>query len=232
MTPRYVPNKPVEFPSTRSYLVDFTDVAQWSSALKTKAWELTRDKVGATAELSAVIEENGHSHPFSVKSYFCCRVCLQRYDVSWQRPHISNWDDEFIHFVFSFLVVVFLLFFFQVSFVQLSAVDCVVHMHLTHYFSQWLITIVNIGSRKKLPSSPCVIRPCFPSPPDDWSRPIRPKDNHLLSTDIDTHEHTGCCLGCAALISYGRVFTEGVPLRSPSSSHRAIVVSYLLVHSD
>ena len=37
LAPRCVPNKPVEFPSTRSYLVDFTGVAQWSSALKTKA---------------------------------------------------------------------------------------------------------------------------------------------------------------------------------------------------
>ena len=32
--PRCVPNKPVEFPSTRSYLVDCTGVAQRSSALR------------------------------------------------------------------------------------------------------------------------------------------------------------------------------------------------------
>ena len=70
LAPRCVPNKPVEFPSTRPYLVDFTDVAQWSSAKKMKVWELTRDKVGATAEHSAVVEGNGPSHPSSVKAYF------------------------------------------------------------------------------------------------------------------------------------------------------------------
>ena len=32
--------------------------------------ELSRDKVGATAELVAVVEVNGHSHPCSVKAYF------------------------------------------------------------------------------------------------------------------------------------------------------------------
>ena len=34
LAPRCVPNRPVEFPSTRSYLVDCTGVAQWSSALE------------------------------------------------------------------------------------------------------------------------------------------------------------------------------------------------------
>ena len=34
LTPRCVPNRPVEFPSTRSHLVDCTGVAQWSSALE------------------------------------------------------------------------------------------------------------------------------------------------------------------------------------------------------
>ena len=33
---RCVLNKPVDFPSTRPYLVDYTGVAQWSSALKMK----------------------------------------------------------------------------------------------------------------------------------------------------------------------------------------------------
>ena len=31
---------------------------------------MTRDKVGATAELSTVVEANGHSHPSSVRAYF------------------------------------------------------------------------------------------------------------------------------------------------------------------
>ena len=42
-----------------------------------KAWELTRDKIGATAELSAVVDENGHSHPRTVKAYFAV-VCTFR----------------------------------------------------------------------------------------------------------------------------------------------------------
>ena len=70
LAPRCVPNKLVEFLLTLSYLVYCTDVAQWSSALMVKARELARDKVGATAELSAVVEGNEHSRPCSVKSYF------------------------------------------------------------------------------------------------------------------------------------------------------------------
>ena len=58
-----------------------TGVVQWSSALKMKVWKLTRDKFGVTAELSAVVEENGYSHPSSVKAYFCCTLCLQRYGM-------------------------------------------------------------------------------------------------------------------------------------------------------
>ena len=38
---------------------------------------MSRDKVGATAELSAVVEENGHSHPCPVKAYFVV-VCAFR----------------------------------------------------------------------------------------------------------------------------------------------------------
>ena len=34
LTPHCVPNRPVEFSSTRSYLVDCSGVAQWSSALE------------------------------------------------------------------------------------------------------------------------------------------------------------------------------------------------------
>ena len=43
-----------------------------------KARGLTRDKVGVTAEPSAVVDENGHSHPCSVMAYFCCGVYLFR----------------------------------------------------------------------------------------------------------------------------------------------------------
>ena len=35
-----------------------------------KARELTRDNVGINAELSAVVDVNGYSHPCSVKAYF------------------------------------------------------------------------------------------------------------------------------------------------------------------
>ena len=38
---------------------------------------MTRDKFGVTADVSAVVEVNGHS-PWSV---FCCIVCLQRFNV-------------------------------------------------------------------------------------------------------------------------------------------------------
>ena len=42
-----------------------------------KARELTRDNIGVTAELSAVVDVNGHSHPCSVKAYFAV-VCAFR----------------------------------------------------------------------------------------------------------------------------------------------------------
>ena len=47
-----------------------------------KARGSTRDKLGVTAELPAVVEEKGHLHPSSVNACFCCKVCLQRYVVS------------------------------------------------------------------------------------------------------------------------------------------------------
>ena len=51
------------------------------------------------------------------------------------------------------------LFFFQFSFQQ-STAQCTSTQTVTDH-----IVIVKIGSRKKLPSSPCDIRPCSPSPP-------------------------------------------------------------------
>ena len=42
-----------------------------------KARELTRDNVGVAAELSAVVDVNGHLHPSSVKAYFVV-VCAFR----------------------------------------------------------------------------------------------------------------------------------------------------------
>ena len=51
----------MEFLSTRPYLVDCTGVVVWSSALKVQVRELTRDKLGITADVSAVVEVNGHS---------------------------------------------------------------------------------------------------------------------------------------------------------------------------
>ena len=39
---------------------------------------MTRDTLGVAADVSAVVEVNGHS-PWSV---FCCNVCLQRFGVS------------------------------------------------------------------------------------------------------------------------------------------------------
>ena len=42
-----------------------------------KARGLTRDKVGVTAELSAVVDENGHSHPCSVKAYFAVECAFR-----------------------------------------------------------------------------------------------------------------------------------------------------------
>ena len=41
LAPRCVPNKLVEFPITRPYLVDCTGVAQWSSALKVRSVKLS-----------------------------------------------------------------------------------------------------------------------------------------------------------------------------------------------
>ena len=67
--------------------------------------------------------------------------------------------------------------FFQVSFVSplrsAHATDTFFTM-IDHRCQHWL--------KKKLPLSPCVIQPCFPSPPGDGSRPIRPKSNPLVQS--------------------------------------------------
>ena len=43
-----------------------------------KARGLTRDKLGVTAELPAVVEENGHLHPSSLKACFFAVKCVFR----------------------------------------------------------------------------------------------------------------------------------------------------------
>ena len=59
--PRYVLNKPVGSLSTLRYLVHCTGVVVCCSPLKVQVRELTRDKLGITADVSAVVEVNGHS---------------------------------------------------------------------------------------------------------------------------------------------------------------------------
>ena len=58
---RRVLHKPVEFLSTRRNLVDCTGVVESSSALKVQVLELTLDTLGVAADVSAVVEVNGHS---------------------------------------------------------------------------------------------------------------------------------------------------------------------------
>ena len=124
--------------------------------------ELTRDKVGATAELSAVVEEKGHSHPSSVKAYFAVE-CVFRGMVFHESGLTSRIEMMSpVHFVFlslwlfSFRSV---LFSFQQSTAQYTCTHPIILTLTDHHCQLWL--------KKKLPSSPCVIRPCFPSPPDD-----------------------------------------------------------------
>ena len=62
MVPRCVLNKPVEFLSTRRYLVDCTGVVVWEQRFEGASVRVeTRDTLGVAADVSAVVEVNGHS---------------------------------------------------------------------------------------------------------------------------------------------------------------------------
>ena len=76
---------------------------------------------------------------------------------------------------------------FPVSLVFISVQFSAVHCAQTN--RNWLMTIINIGSRKTVSPSPCVIRPCprYTSPPDDWLPGRSTIHFFLCRTTDDTH---------------------------------------------
>ena len=136
-----------------------------------KVWELTRDMVGATAELSAVVEENGHPHPCSVEAYFAV-VCAFRGMVflhdfeSMHDSGLSSWMEMMSSFTcFSFS---------SVSSVFSSSR---VHLQPTHdhdndfsYFGSRESTHRHSVSSSHVPFVRLELR---------WARPTRPKFNPL-----------------------------------------------------
>ena len=114
---------------------NLSDVVQWSIALMVKARELTRDNVGVTAELSAVVDVDGHSHPCSVKAYFAVECVPSEVWCFCTIAVLSSRMEKMNSFTcFSFQFSYFLS-------VQFSAVHYVVRMQLTHDFDDdyiWL----------------------------------------------------------------------------------------------